>query len=67
MLSLLIAGRNSKAGHELIFKAENIPAMGFKSFYVEKNSGIQDQLVEGEPLNPRRTKTILGTLSYLFY
>ena len=58
---LLIPGRTSKAGHELIFKAEEIPPLGFKSFYVRKNSQLaSSQLVEGQGLNPRRSKTIVG-------
>ena len=57
---LLIPGRNSKAGHELIFKAEEIPGLGFKSFYVSKNPGLENQLVEGHGLNPRRSKTLVG-------
>ena len=55
----MIPGRNSKAGHELVFKAEKIPALGFKSFYVTKG---KSQLIEGFSLeaNSRRKKTVLG-------
>lgn len=40
---LKIPGRNSKATDELIFLAENIPPMGFKSYYVEKQSSLKYQ------------------------
>lgn len=33
---LKIPGRNSDANNELVFKASNIPALGFKSFYFER-------------------------------
>lgn len=58
---LLIPGRQSKAGHELVFKAEQVPALGFKSYYVSK-SASNVQVVQGVPLDPvsRRKKTILG-------
>lgn len=58
---LLIPGRQSKAGHELVFKAEQVPPLGFKSFYVSKTSG-SNQLIEGEELDPmaRRKKSIFG-------
>ena len=38
---LKIPGRNSKATDELIFLAEDIPPMGFKSYYVEKQSSLE--------------------------
>ena len=57
---ILIPGRQSKAVHELVFKAENLPALGFKSFYISKGQG--SYLIQGEDLDPvsRRKKTILG-------
>ena len=56
----LFLGRESKAGHELVFKADNLPPMGFKSYHISK--GQASILVEGENLEPfsRRKKTILG-------
>ena len=59
----IISGRESSAEHELVFKAENIPPVGFKSFYISKNSeAVQDQVVIGNPLpsSGRQAKTILG-------
>ena len=50
----------SKAGHELIFKAEQIPGLGFKSFYVSKKTQVENQLIEPQGLNPRRSKTLVG-------
>jgi hypothetical protein len=32
-----IPGRKSKAKFELVFQAKNIPALGFKSYYVKRN------------------------------
>ena len=60
----MILGRESKAGHELIFKADMLPPMGFKAFHIRKIEG--SSLVEGEELEPfsRRKKTILGKYSF---
>ena len=56
---LLIPGRSSKAGHELVFKAEQVPALGFKSFYISKGKSVTLQGFKLDP-NARRKKTILG-------
>ena len=58
-----ISGRNSSATHELIFKAENIPPLGFKSYYISKNAQVaSEQVVLGDdlPTSGRQTKTFLG-------
>lgn len=36
---LKIPGRNSSATVELIFRASDLPPLGFKSYYVEKKPG----------------------------
>ena len=50
--------------HELIFKADMLPPMGFKAFHIRKIEG--SSLVQGEELEPfsRRKKTILGKDSF---
>ena len=60
----LFLGRESKAVHELIFKADMLPPMGFKAFHIRKIEG--SSLVQGEELEPfsRRKKTILGKHSF---
>lgn len=41
-----IPGRESTTTHELLFRTDSIPPMGFKSFYVElvKNKSASDHL-----------------------
>ena len=63
-------GRVSSATHELIFKAENIPALGFKSYFISKNAQVaSEQVVIGDelPTSGRQTKTILGEYFVLAY
>ncbi|RZF46632.1 hypothetical protein LSTR_LSTR014959 [Laodelphax striatellus] len=57
-----IPGRASKAGYELVFRAKNLPPLGFRSYYVSQNAktdedsafaATQDNYVLGE-------KTVLG-------
>ena len=66
----LFVGRVSSATHELIFKAENIPALGFKSYFISKNAQVaSEQVVIGDelPTSGRQTKTILGEYLALDY
>ena len=63
----IILGRVSSATHELIFKAENIPPLGFKSYFISKNAQVaSEQVVIGDdlPTSGRQTKTFLG--KYVF-
>lgn len=36
-----LPGRSSAATHELIFKANDIPPLGFKSFYVTREKNVE--------------------------
>lgn len=36
---LKIPGRNSSAKSELIFRANDLPPLGFKSYYVQRSTG----------------------------
>ncbi|KAJ8675629.1 hypothetical protein QAD02_011415 [Eretmocerus hayati] len=38
---LRLPGRDSVADHELVFKAENIPSLGYLSFYISQNISVQ--------------------------
>lgn len=49
----LIPGRDSNATHELVFKASDLPPLGFKSYYVEKIT------IPSSPL-----KAVLGEAKY---
>lgn len=59
---LKIPGRSSTATHELVFKAETIPPLGFVSFYVtqEKNKKLKI-----DDHNVDENKTIEGKVSVL--
>ncbi len=58
---LAIPGRQSKAINELVFQAEDLPALGFKSYYVTKSSSSSSTKASHvSTLDQRKRKTFIG-------
>jgi lysosomal alpha-mannosidase len=55
-----IPGRNSRAKFELVFKAESIPPLGFKSFHVSKKSALAKIQLSQEQKLSTSSKTLVG-------
>lgn len=55
-----IPGRNSRAKFELVFKAESIPPLGFKSFHVAKKSTLGKIQLSVEQKLMTSSKTLVG-------
>ena len=54
-----IPGRESRANFEIVFKAESVPPLGFKSFHVTKKSSLGKlQMSRTEDLLSRRASNL---------
>jgi len=55
-----ISGRNSRAEFELIFEAENLPALGFKRYFIERTENKKklelDEIVTHNPITISNTE-----------
>ncbi|KAF5279397.1 hypothetical protein FQA39_LY05507 [Lamprigera yunnana] len=63
---LNIPGRFSKANQEIIFLAEDLPPLGFRSFYVEQFKGTQQKQEDAKESSQVRINEETGLISEIY-
>lgn len=58
-----VPGRFSRATVEVVFKARNIPPLGYRSYYVTQSNNLQPTNIPSHPVHGR--KVIVGQVTLL--